>query len=102
MASEPLNDIYQDGQAFDGLPSLSQEGALGLVVDTFADSWSMSALMGGLTCTEANAMIELFRSLGQDHMAEVALTAHADDDDDPDDEHYVDDNRTGRYRSKEG
>lgn len=93
-----LNDAYAEGEAFANVPPLSQPLAMEIFTDVFAHSDSIDALMNGLNCGEANAVIDLLRAMHQPHMAEVALTAHAARDDDPDDAHYLTEDGFGRYK----
>lgn len=93
-----LNDTYAEGKAFVNVPPLSQPLAMELFIDAFAHSDSVDALVSGLNCGEANAVIDLLRAMHQPHLAEVALTAHAAHDDDPDDAHYLTKDGFGRYK----
>lgn len=97
QTSITLDDTYQDGAPFADIPQLSPTLALETFTDAFQHSDSLDALMKGLGCGEANAVIDLLRSLGQDHMAEVALTTHAARDDEGIDSHYLTDYGFGRY-----
>lgn len=96
-----LNDTYQEGQAFAGIPKPTTLAALETFTDHFQHSDSLDALMKGLGCGEAEAVIGLLRSLGEDHMAEVALTTHAARDDEDIDWHYLTEDGFGRYKEED-
>ena len=61
------------------------------VAQAFAEAWSDDILVNenapGLSCTEANTLVALLRSLGHDDTADMWATAHANGDE-PGDEHH--------------
>lgn len=75
---------------------LSLRHAEEMFVERFQHWDSLDALVTGLGCSEADALVELIASLGHADIAQAALTLHAQHDDDPDDWHYVDDDGVGQ------
>lgn len=88
--AHPGNNI--DPDSYDGSRTDTEDEALVTVARAFAGIWGNEDLAvdmaTGLSCGEANALVDLLRAAAGDEVANVWADAHAEGDADETDEHH--------------